>query len=530
MIKKLNLSKMIKKLNLSLNKGLILLGIVAIVIVVVVLVKHLKKRENFLYTNPYSSLPEYSNVPPTSGSETGGTYVANANHDFENNVYELPITGSQTGAPTTQNGLRLNYYILDKKNGNIPKGEPILTENINQEFDYNWKTKQILNSNKKDNVYLIFEGYLKLDNNRYIRARYDDGVKLIIDGEEIINDLKYGRARTRTINLNNTNIDVNQDKVPFELHYFDSSGYANLKLEWSEDDLEYEVIPTQAFFLDDYELPMTFSQNVYEPTTTVSGTNPMVNNIDKIFYFNDYGIDNKWRSYDLNSAEERRSLSKIIGSRYLKIFESAKKMNNRPSFRKIYEDFSDPTKLKLNIPGTPVVNLTRRLLSWLSEDDSEHRTDFLEDESNYDKFQEFLTRIYRAKYVVWLGEDNNQLEWDLYDSIERSNLTLFFNNVYQDGTPFLSILLYTKKMIDFDDYQPCNNGESLLEIKRRYSKENKFNLPGKPVDNVIKRMLSWSDDVSTHRTDILDNSTFFNMDTLREFLTELNQCIDKTPL
>ena len=80
-------------------------------------------------------------------------------------------------------------------------------------------------------------------------------------------------------------------------------------------------------------------------------------------------------------------------------------------------------------------------------------------------------------------------------------------------------------MIDFDNNKPCDNGESLLEIKRRYSQGNQFNLPGTPIDNVIRRMLSWGDDVSTHRTDILDNSTFFNMDTLRQFLTELHYCI-----
>ena len=138
--------------------------------------------------------------------------------------------------------------------------------------------------------------------------------------------------------------------------------------------------------------------------------------------------------FDLNDADERRSLSQAIGPRYLKIFESRKEMHKRPSFRKIYQDFSDSSKLKLNILGTPVLNLTRRLLSWLSEDDSEHRTDFLEDESNRTKFQKFLRRIYRAKYVVWLGEDkhgdpstgsNDPYEWNLKKSKDRMNLTFF---------------------------------------------------------------------------------------------------------
>ena len=153
------------------------------------------------------------------------------------------------GASTPQNGLTLTYYKLNKQNGNKP-GDKIKTVTFNEPIDFNWMDKLILNSGKKDNVYLIFKGYIELGEKRSIRATYDDGVKLIIDGKEIINDLIYQKARTRTINLNNKDINFDDGLVSFELHYFDSSGSASLSLMWSENmNPPYEVIPQKAFFL-----------------------------------------------------------------------------------------------------------------------------------------------------------------------------------------------------------------------------------------------------------------------------------------
>ncbi len=75
-------------------------------------------------------------------------------------------------------------------------------------------------------------------------ATADDGVRLSVGAERVLDDFSHHTARTSS---GTVTLRANQ-RVAISLEYFESDGQASLKLEWSGPDLMRQVIPTAGLF------------------------------------------------------------------------------------------------------------------------------------------------------------------------------------------------------------------------------------------------------------------------------------------
>jgi parallel beta-helix repeat protein len=76
----------------------------------------------------------------------------------------------------------------------------------------------------------------------YVTA--DDGVRLNLAGQRVVNDFADHPARTATGTVNLTA----GVRLPLKLEYYENTGLASLKLEWSGPNLARQVIPASALF------------------------------------------------------------------------------------------------------------------------------------------------------------------------------------------------------------------------------------------------------------------------------------------
>ena len=102
-------------------------------------------------------------------------------------------------------------------------------ENIN----YSWGSGYILDTGKKDDIYLDFVGFIKVPETKtYIfRTRSDDGVRFMFNGKYIINRWRLQGATYTT----SSEVTLEKDKYyPINLNWYEHKGGAVLQLEWKE--------------------------------------------------------------------------------------------------------------------------------------------------------------------------------------------------------------------------------------------------------------------------------------------------------
>ena len=145
-------------------------------------------------------------------------------------------------------GLTLNYYNCDIK-GN--RTSFIKTEKHIDNINYNWGPYNILNSGRRDRIYLEFEGFIQVpqDIGDYdtinFRVHTDDGIRLKI-GDKTVFDEWRGQVDTFTNNIDKM---VGGKKYPFKLEWYDGGGGAKIQLQWKYgNNTDFETVPFTAFY------------------------------------------------------------------------------------------------------------------------------------------------------------------------------------------------------------------------------------------------------------------------------------------
>jgi hypothetical protein len=111
-------------------------------------------------------------------------------------------------------------------------------------INYQWGSGQILNSGLYEDTIVNFSGNIQIPSTGTygFYAPGDDGVKLIIDGNTIIDDWydKGGGGST-------TSIYLTEGSHTLTLWYYENGGGANVWLYWAQPGLGYAIVPSSQF-------------------------------------------------------------------------------------------------------------------------------------------------------------------------------------------------------------------------------------------------------------------------------------------
>ena len=141
-------------------------------------------------------------------------------------------------------GLVLSYFATDRYG---TKQRLFRKEVHNEEITYSWGGGNILNSDRKDNVRLEFEGLIKgpVTGEVEFKVQTDDGIRLFVDGRPIIDKWKLQGTTTytaRAIPL------VKDEHHPFKLEWYEHGGGAVVNVFWRYSGRDWEAVPASAYF------------------------------------------------------------------------------------------------------------------------------------------------------------------------------------------------------------------------------------------------------------------------------------------
>ena len=167
------------------------------------------------------------------------TAMNTAQYNYDNNLIEqVSATGSGLAA-TVYNNYGYNNAPP------IPPDRPIILNTTVSQINFQWGSGGILGTQYSEDVIVKFEGYISspITQNINFYAPADDGVKLIIDGSEIINDW-YDKGGGGT-----TSADISFTAgiaKPITFWYYENGGGAWVQLYWNING-SMEIVPESWF-------------------------------------------------------------------------------------------------------------------------------------------------------------------------------------------------------------------------------------------------------------------------------------------
>ena len=143
---------------------------------------------------------------------------------------------SFTTIPAGQGGLNGEYIQGEDNLG----GDPILTR-IDPVIDFDWGTDSPDSSVNRENFTARWRGELIIPatDTYTIIANSDDGVRVFLDGAEIIEDWSNHAARDATATL-----DLEEGSYSIRIEYYQDAGDAELHLLWRSSRIEQQIIPS----------------------------------------------------------------------------------------------------------------------------------------------------------------------------------------------------------------------------------------------------------------------------------------------
>jgi hypothetical protein len=135
-------------------------------------------------------------------------------------------------------GLAATFYDTDTLTG---PATSLTVDNVN----FNWGTGSPLPAIAPDTFSARFDGFLQApaSGDYTITTRADDGVRLWIDNQLLINDWTRHPATDRSATFH---FEAGK-KYSVRLEYFEAYGGASLQLSWSSATMARQVIPASAF-------------------------------------------------------------------------------------------------------------------------------------------------------------------------------------------------------------------------------------------------------------------------------------------
>ncbi len=158
-------------------------------------------------------------------------------------------------------GLTAKSYNMQGYNNAPPlPGENRLVSTLNvPNINYDWGGGQILNSGLYEDVIVNFSGNIQIPSTGTygFYAPGDDGIKLIIDGNTIINDWydKGGGGST-------TSLYLTEGSHTITLWFYENGGGANVWLYWAKPGYGWEIVPSSQFGTQ------TVTETVYDEIVT----------------------------------------------------------------------------------------------------------------------------------------------------------------------------------------------------------------------------------------------------------------------
>ena len=151
--------------------------------------------------------------------------------------------GAQAGA--TGVGLTGRYY-------NGTNFETFVLNRVDATVDFNWGTGSPGTGVNSDSVSVRWEGQVKPQYSELytFQTRTDDGVRLWVNNQLIIDDWTGGAVRANTGQITLTAGQLYNIK----LEYFEVAGPAEVHLEWSSPSRSLEIIPTSRLFPSDSQV------------------------------------------------------------------------------------------------------------------------------------------------------------------------------------------------------------------------------------------------------------------------------------
>lgn len=170
--------------------------------------------------------------------------------------------------PQNGNGSGLAGYYYNDQND-----QTFTFTRIDPTIDFNWTTHSPEASIHADTFLIVWEGWIepRYDDNYTFYTTADDGVRLTIDGNLIIDDWNNHSVREHSGTINNL---VAGERYPIRLEYYENKGNATIVFEWSSFLEERTIVPQgQLYPLIREEEPVA---TVVAPSNTPLPTNTPV--------------------------------------------------------------------------------------------------------------------------------------------------------------------------------------------------------------------------------------------------------------
>jgi hypothetical protein len=136
--------------------------------------------------------------------------------------------GATPQTPPLAAGAPVNLWLGEYFNNTTLSGNPALVRN-DPEISFGWGTGSPVSQSIRENQFSVrWTRTLNLTPGRYrFSARYDDGLRLWVDGQLLLNDWLAGSVRERQ-----AEVEVVGETTPVRVEYFDDTGIATAQLSW----------------------------------------------------------------------------------------------------------------------------------------------------------------------------------------------------------------------------------------------------------------------------------------------------------
>jgi LysM repeat protein len=170
-------------------------------------------------------IDEWHDTPPQHYSAE--RQLSAGNHSLQIDYYQnkggaqIKFWPDQLDAPVSWKGVYFNNVDLS--------GNPVVTRYY-QAVDFNWGNKSPVAGITADYFSARFTGEFHFTGGKYrFSATVDDGIRIYLDDEEILNDWRLGSSRTVVVDK-----DVSQGTHKIKVEYFENTGDAVCKVRWTQ--------------------------------------------------------------------------------------------------------------------------------------------------------------------------------------------------------------------------------------------------------------------------------------------------------
>ncbi len=220
------------------------------------------------------------------------------------------LTPVPTPAPASTgsgNGLKASY-----RNGTDAANSPVILTRTDAKIDFDWGLGSPAPAVPQDQFSVQWQGEIQpRDTGEYtIYATSDDGNALAINGQLITRDVEPHSARTVSGKIT---LEAGK-KYPIVVFFYEATGYASMKLEWSSANQPREVVPTSQLYSAPTSAPAPTT-----PAPTQAST-PTIPTNQSLFTTQTPQIGNvsDGRTYELGMKFVANKAGRITALRYWK--------------------------------------------------------------------------------------------------------------------------------------------------------------------------------------------------------------------